>query len=646
MTQITDRQAPGPNEDVRAPSLAEQRSALTATTTTAEERVDLAQQLELLLEKIFVHRHQKTGLYGVDVSRRLTLLRRQAPAMSDEAFHNEMCGIVNDLRDAHTDYTGPGLRGRCMAILETLFLVERCWIPDEQRWAWLATHVETPPHATSTLTDGAEIIRWNGVPIDVAVQRNAELQPGSNAAARTAQGARSMTNRSLGNSPLPDEDWVDLDIVSDGGADHVRIPWIVLDFSMHLPPAPAPDRSPTNVPPTVLAVDEHHRRRREVTGRMLARRTPTARRSTKGDVVAEPIKTDVAHTEAWTVSTPSGTFGHLRIFNFAPAATDPASVEGVIATYEGLVALLDRMPRTGLVLDVRDNPGGLLFLAEMLLQHLTPGRIQPTPFQLAVSEETAALPADGLYGAFVPSLGQGLVTGAQYSAALPYIPTEWVNHFGQTYFGPVVLVTDALSYSATDMFAAAFQSHGIGPILGCDDTTGAGGANVETHEGLRQAWPASPLRPLPQGAQMTVAVGRALRIGPQAGQPLEDLGVEPTERHRITRRDLLEDNADLLLRAGELLASPTRVRARVDATTITVAGQVRIELTCENLDSVDVHVDGRPWASRVDATAGSATVDLGPIDLTTASLRVEGFTGPELTAARTLNPPLDFAILG
>jgi hypothetical protein len=89
-----------------------------------------------------------------------------------------------------------------------------------------------------------------------------------------------------------------------------------------------------------------------------------------------------------------------------------------------------------------------------------------------------------------------------------------------------------------------------------------------------------------------------------------------------------------------------RVPARIDATGSTVDGRVWLALTCENLDSVDVYVDGRPAASPLDATIGTTTVDLGPVDLATAGLRVEGFTGPNLTTARTLNPPIDFGVPG
>ena len=41
-----------------------------------------------------------------------------------------------------------------------------------------------------------------------------------------------------------------------------------------------------------------------------------------------------------------------------------------------------------------------------------------------------------------------------------------------------VLLVDALAYSATDIFAAGFEDHEIGLIIGTASGTGAGGANV------------------------------------------------------------------------------------------------------------------------------------------------------------------------
>ena len=66
-----------------------------------------------------------------------------------------------------------------------------------------------------------------------------------------------------------------------------------------------------------------------------------------------------------------------------------------------------------------------------------------------------------------------------FADGFPVFPdhAEDCNRVGQRYHGPAVLVTDALCYSTTDISAAGFQDHAIGPILG---NMGAGGANVWT----------------------------------------------------------------------------------------------------------------------------------------------------------------------
>ena len=163
-------------------------------------------------------------------------------------------------------------------------------------------------------------------------------------------------------------------------------------------------------------------------------------------------------------------------------------------------------------------------------------------------------------------------TGSVFSAAKSITPTDGANELGQTYHGPVVLVTDARCYSATDIFSAGFADHAIGTILGVDDNTGAGGANVWTHGLLSQllqlpapADSESPYGALPNGANMRVAIRRTLRVGELSGTPVEDLGVRPDVLHKLTRADLLEDNVDLLDAAGELLAGMPVRRLSVSA---------------------------------------------------------------------------------
>ena len=165
---------------------------------------------------------------------------------------------------------------------------------------------------------------------------------------------------------------------------------------------------------------------------------------------------------------------------------------------------------------------------------------------------------------WLPSIGESVLTGATYSAGFPLTRDAVCNGIGQVYYGPVVLITDALSYSATDIFAAGFQDNEVGLVLGTSGNTGAGGANFWSLDDLLRAQkkdPKSPFKTLPKGAEMIVAMRRSIRVGLRAGSPLEEFGVSPDELHFMTRRDILEDNCDLLASAARIIRQQAVVHA-------------------------------------------------------------------------------------
>ena len=130
---------------------------------------------------------------------------------------------------------------------------------------------------------------------------------------------------------------------------------------------------------------------------------------------------------------------------------------------------------------------------------------------------------------------------------------------------------------------------------------------------------------------MRVSIRRTLRVGAQSGTPLEDLGVVPNVRHRMTRDDLLAGNKDLLDRAGvELAGMPVR---RLAIAAVLDAGDLRVDLTVANIDRADIYVDGRPRAS-VDTPTSEATVTVAAVGA--ALVRAEGFADGKLVAARTV----------
>jgi C-terminal processing protease CtpA/Prc len=638
-----------PDHDLGAVhTLPEFRAIIDSNPMTPAERETLAEQAEAMIDGLYVHLLQKRAMYGIDPAQRLRLLRRRLAQMTDAQFHAELLRIFTELRDLHTNYILPHPYQGPFAFLG--ILLEQHWENDEPRW--MVSKVFNALTGDSHLVPGAEVTHWNGSPIALAVARNAELEAGSNPAARMARGLENMTLRDAAMSPPPDEDWVDLRYSVNGSIFETRIPWRVFDsiddFRKAISGGGGTALAGVEAPAShLVGLDLRTELVRAVKKRMFAPEVVAAeRRMAAGAAPPAPaadgdIPTTRPEIAARTVTTAHGTFGHLRIFTFSLELHDPnnPTIEDFDEFFAEVQRVLSLMPKEGLIVDVRGNGGGFVYAAESLLQYLTPRRIQPEPTQLINTPVTAALCAKAKdLNAWSDSINASIETGAQYSSAIPLYgenSDDAVNQTGQLYHGPVVLVTDALCYSATDTFAAGFQDHEIGKVLGVDDNTGAGGANVWEYKDILADWPDGPFKPLPAGARFRVALRRTLRIGKRwGGQAVEDLGVISDVRYRMTRRDLLEGNADLMEKAGELLAAGTP--RTLDVTVISRdRSAAELEVTTAALTSLDVYVDGRPiTTARVLDGINTVTVPLS--GSASVSIRLDGFDGAALVAATTL----------
>jgi C-terminal processing protease CtpA/Prc len=609
-----------------APLLTDFREQLDQRSLTDEERDLVARQAARLVDDVYVHQWQKRAMYGIDASQRLRLLRRRLGQLSEAEFHNELQRIFTDLRDLHTLYVLP--RPYVGKLATVGMLIEQCWVDGEPRW--LVSHVRPELVGDPKLVRGAEITHWNGAPIAVAVARNAEKEGGSNPPARLARGRERMTQRSLAVSQVPDEDWVEVRYTVGGETRETRIPWRIVSVNDEITPT-------DGTPVAAAGADgETAARTASVAANVIAMdlRTEVVRQVKRAlfappDIAAAeptliPNNRPDGELKARVITTAHGTFGHLRLYTFHMEDQD---YEGFLREIRRLLTL---MPRDGLIIDVRGNGGGYVYAAEALLQYFTPRIVRPEPFQFVNTEATAELSTVVEWlGPWHDSIGESIETGAQYSTAIPFFSEDEVNDFGQLYHGPVVLVTDALCYSATDIFAAGFQDNEIGPVLGVEGNTGAGGATVWEHSDLVNRWPGGPFKALPRGARLRVSLLRTLRVGAHAGQPLEDLGVLPNEVHQLTRRDLLEGNADLFDAAGALLAKRTPRQLDVEARPM--GSMIELSVTTANLSSLDCYVDGRP-VKTVGVPDGRRTVTVPAGE----HVRLEGFDGTTLAAARTL----------
>ena len=518
-----------------APGLDEQRAIIdTAASVLADH---------------YAHLPQKLANHGIDAPRRIRALHSLLPHLASPlSFHAELADAFADLRDLHTHYELPAAFADQVASLP--FLVARIANGGQERIIVTRVIAQAVPDG---FEPGVELLSWSGVAIGRALERLALRSGGANPAAGRARALNALTRRALIKQAAPDEAWVEVGYRALAGDQRVaRLAWRV------------------GAPPDAAFAthDAAHDLSQERAGEVLRRHGDAqfpAPAHTLASALSDchPLKTpvpcDLPQVSAWRGCIDGRAFGHVRLHSFAMQQAEPF--------LDGMSALLQSLPQDGLILDVRDNPGGLVPAAERLLQLLTGKTVTPMAMQFLATEANLALcerhtpgspdhaPGFPDLSRWVAGLADALAHGRPWgdgpamTQMTPPDPTIYA------YPGRIVLLTSALCYSACDFFIAGFRDNDLGSILGVDDCTGAGGANVQSYANI-MALRGDPAA-LPLGVGLRLSLRRAIRSGPQAGDvrglPLEENGVTPDEVHTPTLADALCDDIDLIGRAMSLL---------------------------------------------------------------------------------------------
>jgi hypothetical protein len=512
------------------------------------ERIQVLDTLIAVLGGAYAHLPAKRAAYAVDPVQALTLLRRRATDLTDADFHLRVTGLVTGLRDGHTRYVGPTVLRERVAALP--FLVEQYGPFGDAKF--LVTKTSPEVIDDPEFVPGVRLERFNAIPFARAVDIYADRETGGRPDARRARALESFTFRALDYGPPPDEEEIVIDYQTRRGKPRrLRLPWRVLE----------PGRASTAVRPGTRA-------------HLKVAANPAAeavRRAKKLLFSPELWQADAAPVPAAPPKPPSGATGwiptpfqdtvaacarkdgtgYLRLWSFDVDDDDAYLAE--------VTRLLGLLPKDRLVVDLRGNPGGLVWAAERLLQLFTDGRrVTPTRFSLVASpltREMARSPFNRMeLEAWAPSLEDAVSTGEQYSQPLPLTDPAWCNDLGRAFHGKALAVVDANTYSSGDLFAAGWVDHEIGPLVTVGQATGAGGANVWTDAQLRDALTGTEhaFEALPAGGGFTVAIRRAIRSGISDGIPIEDLGIAGIP-YDMTENDLLHGNRDLLAYCTGLL---------------------------------------------------------------------------------------------
>ncbi len=607
---------------------------------TTDERYQVVDTIITLLGGLYAHLPQKRSMYGHDPVQRLRILQQRVGNIGESDFHRSIAEILTDLRDAHTRYLGPHSHQGIVAVLP---LLVETYDDASGNAHFIATKVfDGDPEHKAALEDagfvaGLEITHWNAVPIARAVELHAERETGGRPDARRARALESLTIRPLRYALPPDEEWVIISFIRQGGSDgEVRLEWRYpplpddpesadLDGSGRRAYAGSPAAETARRAKKLLfAPEQWHAAEQKVLASLTE---SSARYKDKGQWITGDFQDNVA---ARIANTQAGDYGYLRLWSF-----DLRDDDGFI---EELVALVDELPRDGLIIDLRGNPGGLIWAAERMLQLFTPNAIEPTRFSLLATDLTrtmASAPQGSLQlEPWQRSLDAAVTNGELYARELPLTPLSLCNDRGQHYPGPVVALVDANTYSAGDLFAAGFVDNRVGTLVSVGEATGAGGANVWFSEHVKRALSGTgyDLKDLPLGISYTVSFRRAIRIGDSAGMSIEDLGVSGHERRSVTKRDLTNGNADLLNFCGGLLAAEIVTDMQFDV------APDRLDVRTKALNRVGVFVDERPFKSQpVARAAGYQDVKF---DLPDAwrSIEIAGYAGDIVRQRRRIGP--------
>lgn len=544
--------------------LADARGELKPTPYTAEDRELMAKQALLFIKDLYVHRELKIKDFGaqVDPVPRLEDMVRRAGSMNDVDFQKAMQKIFLDLHDHHTNYVAP-MPLRCSYALAPVFFT------DVYDGGSLKVIVKGKTRALERVaagdvrqvTIGDELISINDKPISSVLDELKLLSGGANEDAMVTGAIMNLSIIPLAEQPVPEIN--DLKYTFKRGAQTfsvstryyaaLNIPSCVESVQGNgltgSPKKPKKPRKPTAQPRHLFhGVSEED---------LLRAENPVIR-DYKNLVLPEVVAPFAEEGKLpvgsfYTIDTPAGKLAKLDLETFVPEGD--ASGDDVIHQIKSLLQKT-QPSATALIIDMRSNGGGLITLAEGLTQLFTPNTIEAMPVRFLPNDLNLATflnSNQGRENGWSQATRDGIASRSRYTKPRAITSTDAANRYGQVWFKPVVILTDANCYSACDLFAAAMQDHAAATIIGTHASTGAGGANVMDYDIFRRIFQAgspnnNPFLRLPGSQGMRVSWRQTLRVGKNQGQLIEDAGVKSDIVVRYVSEDVVGGESRALMR--------------------------------------------------------------------------------------------------
>ena len=648
--------------DLKTQTLPDFLASAEQTKMSAADKATIVDQALLIFQNLYPHLPFKKQIYDfahpveslTQVRANLTSeMSGTTPPIGETAFHSSVIMAFDFVVDAHTVYGLPPPYRGSVAFLP--FLMRAYW--DQNGFPRFVVTKMMKAQADGgfghpTFVPGAEITHWNADPTEVYIENSLGRMPGGNEHARVARGTAFATMRPLTFCEPPNEGWmVTLRYNPPGtaaglGPTHaIQLPWGVVTGLGARTSLPGSAFS-VSVPTAELSAASHAIVPGGATSSTSTLPNVFDFQFTAGTLEDGTLDPAILHD----VGHPDAKFGYIQIRNFGGAL---GQGDAIVQEFKRILGIMNTNAPDGLVLDIRSNPGGDVQAAERMLGMLAAEPITPAQFHLAntpviqqilrqlqqESKNEAALTAQqdvqltdarADLQAWIDDVDVSAASQDVLTTGHPLTPNTLANEAGQVYRGLCTLLVDAMSYSAADIFAAGFQDHAIGQIIGVESGTGGGGANVWTHDDLLDKFPSGPdlpLAPLPPQVTMSLAIRRSSRVGPNVGQPVEDVGVMADLQYLpASPADLLDGFTDVVTHACRLLGANRSFRVDVHEAVLG-NGVVNIDLQTTNVDSLIFYLDFMP-AHSSPAVAGSRQTFAVPVaagDTNPGEITIEGY---------------------
>ncbi len=581
--------------------------------SNAEKRV-VAEQTQLLLSGVYVHRFQKQDFYpGItDPVPAVQAVVDNIENLSVAEMEAELYRIFSSQRDLHLNYIFPQPYSNFRSFLPLTFKRVQ---GQRDFFEVYVDSVGTEDFATFAPDQrvpevGDRVVAFNGKSIRTAVNDLVEVGQGANKFGGFSRALARLTFRPHLLTLVPEEDEVSITFQTQKKGrwgrrfEHytVTLPWMTEGPAVAAA-AQAQQRSSLGV----QSLAEPETRPRKVVLQDLNIKEDMFQkllndfRSEKGLVANNAFPTNPSNEPAITwgiIENRFGKFAYIRLSTFSPA-------NGVdFAVQEIRRLIYEEFDGTrGLIFDVRNNGGGSGQLSDELPQLFGRNEAVKTGDRLLNTDVMSRIFNESLFGIALPR-GLDALEGVRgstetHTPVFELFDSPGLNAFGQVYNGPVAVLANSNSYSASDYFSCHMQDSGIGFVFGEEPRTGAGGANVFEHQLFADLVP-GVFSPLPDTHRARVSFGQGVRQGLNEGAFIEDFGCEADLLVSPRLSDLLDGGESQIAKitsALKYLSYFPRFRTGVRAPTndlflVRASGDLGFPLRVTNTPKVRVSING------------------------------------------------------